>query len=31
VKDNEEKAKSLAGGNADKGEMERAFRKILIH
>lgn len=29
VKDNEEKAKSLKGGNTDKLEMERIFREIL--
>lgn len=29
IKENEERAKSLKGGNADKGEMERVFREIL--
>ena len=29
VKDNEERAKGLKSGNADKGEMERVFREIL--
>jgi len=29
VRDNEERAKSLAGGKADKAEMERVFREIL--
>lgn len=31
IKDNEERAKDLKGGNADKGEMEKIFREILIH
>lgn len=31
VKDNEERAKDLKDGNADKGEMEKIFREILIH
>lgn len=30
VKDNEERAKSLKGGNSDKGEMERVFKEILM-
>ncbi|WP_027386223.1 nucleotidyltransferase domain-containing protein [Chryseobacterium gregarium] len=29
IKENEERAKSLKGGNADKSEMERVFREIL--
>ncbi|WP_426277021.1 DNA polymerase beta superfamily protein [Chryseobacterium sp. S-02] len=31
ILDNEERAKSLKGGNSDKSEMERVFRKILIN
>ena len=30
VLDNEERAKSLKGGNSDKNEMERVFREILL-
>ncbi|GAB0157066.1 hypothetical protein CHRYSEOSP005_23350 [Chryseobacterium sp. Alg-005] len=30
VADNEERSKSLSGGKADKGEMERVFREILM-
>jgi len=29
ILDNEERAKSLKGGNADKDEMEKVFREIL--
>lgn len=29
IKENEERAKNLKGGNADKNEMERVFREIL--
>lgn len=31
ILDNEERAKSLKGGNSDKNEMEKVFREILIH